>query len=84
MLVQPMLIYPKSRRPETAETAGEASDEEADKASDASDEGDAEGDGLDLDELIDASSHTDQVVELLEEAFPGAEIETPSAAKVDQ
>ncbi len=66
---------------ETAETAGEASDEGADKASDA---GDADGDGLDLDELIDASSHTDQVVELLEEAFPGAEIETPSAAKVDQ
>ena len=66
---------------ETAETAGEASDETADKASDA---GDADGDGLDLDELIDASSHTDQVVELLEEAFPGAEIETPSAAKVDQ
>ncbi len=55
---------------ETAETAGEASD--------------ADGDGLDLDELIDASSHTDQVVELLEEAFPGAEIETPSAAKVNQ
>ena len=66
---------------ETAETAGEASDETADKASDA---GAADGDGLDLDELIDASSHTDQVVELLEEAFPGAEIETPSAAKVDQ
>ena len=66
---------------ETAETAGEASDEGADEASDA---GDADGDGLDLDELIDASSHTDQVVELLEEAFPGAEIETPSAAKVDQ
>ena len=66
---------------ETAETAGEASDEGADEASDA---GDADGDGLDLDELIDASSHTDQVVELLEEAFPGAEIETPPAAKVDQ
>ncbi len=66
---------------ETAETAGEASDETADEASDA---GDADGDGLDLDELIDASSHTDQVVELLEEAFPGAEIETPPAAKVDQ
>ena len=65
---------------ETAETAGEASDEGADEASDA---GDTDGDGLDLDELIDASSHTDQVVELLEEAFPGAEIETPSAAKVD-
>ena len=63
---------------ETAETAGEASDETADKASA------ADGDGLDLDELIDASSHTDQVVELLAEAFPGAEIETPSAAKVDQ
>ena len=66
---------------ETAETAGEASDEGADEVSDA---GAADGDGLDLDELIDASSHTDQVVELLEEAFPGAEIETPPAAKVDQ
>ena len=66
---------------ETAETAGEASDDGADEASDA---GDVDGDGLDLDELIDASSHTDQVVELLAEAFPGAEIETPSAAKVDQ
>ena len=66
---------------ETTETAGEASDEGADETSDA---GDADGDGLDLDELIDASSHTDQVVELLAEAFPGAEIETPSAAKVDQ
>ena len=72
---------PQVETAETAETAGEASDEGADKASDA---GDADGDGLDLDELIDASSHTDQVVELLEEAFPGAEIETPSAAKVDQ
>ena len=71
---------------ETAETAGEASDEGADEASadEASDAGAADGDGLDLDELIDASSHTDQVVELLEEAFPGAEIETPPAAKVDQ
>ena len=45
---------------------------------------DPHGDGLDLDELIDASSHTDQVVELLEEAFPGAEIDTPSASRADQ
>ena len=72
---------PQVETAETAETAGEASDEGADEASDA---GDVDGDGLDLDELIDASSHTDQVVELLAEAFPGAEIETPSAAKVDQ
>ncbi len=72
---------PQVETAETAETAGEESDEGADKAGDA---GDADGDGLDLDELIDASSHTDQVVELLEEAFPGAEIETPPAAKVDQ
>ena len=61
---------------EAAETADEPATE-ADMA-------DPDGDGLDLDELIDASSHTDQVVELLEEAFPGAEIEAPSAAKVDQ
>ena len=40
--------------------------------------------GLDLDELIDASSHTDQVVELLAEAFPGAEIDAPSPARADQ
>lgn len=43
-----------------------------------------QGDGLDLNELMDATSHTDQVVELLEEAFPGAEIEAPSTARADQ
>ena len=41
-------------------------------------------DGLDLDELIDASSHTDQVVGLLNEAFPGAEIDTPAEPRADQ
>ena len=45
---------------------------------------DTQGDGLDLSELMDATSHTDQVVELLEEAFPGAEIEAPSTARADQ
>ena len=45
---------------------------------------DPPSDGFDLNELMDASSHTDQVVELLEEAFPGAEIETPSANRADR
>ena len=40
-----------------------------------------DSDGLDLDELIDASSHTDQVVELLNEAFPGAEIDAPAESR---
>ncbi len=43
-----------------------------------------DSDGLNLDELIDASSHTDQVVELLNEAFPGAEIDTPAESRADQ
>ena len=43
-----------------------------------------DSDGLNLDELIDASSHTDQVVELLKEAFPGAEIDTPAESRADQ
>lgn len=43
-----------------------------------------EGDGLDLDELIDASSHTEKVVELLNEAFPGAEIDAPAESEADQ
>ncbi|MCY3850082.1 MAG: DNA polymerase III subunit gamma/tau [Acidimicrobiaceae bacterium] len=60
--------------------AAETADEPATDA----DMVDTDEDGLNLDELIDASSHTDQVVELLEEAFPGAEIEAPPAAKVDQ
>ena len=40
--------------------------------------------GVDLDELMDASSHTDQVVELLADAFPGAEVDNPSATRTDQ
>ncbi len=43
-----------------------------------------DADGLDLDTLIDAGSHTDQVVELLAEAFPGAEIHTPAETQADQ
>lgn len=43
-----------------------------------------DGDGLNLDELIDASSHTEKVVELLNEAFPGAEIDTPAESGADQ
>ena len=44
----------------------------------------AEDDGLNLDELIDASSHTEKVVELLNEAFPGAEIDTPAESRADR
>ena len=43
-----------------------------------------EDDGLNLDELIDASSHTEKVVELLNEAFPGAEIDIPAESKADR
>ncbi len=46
--------------------------------------GPVEDDGLNFDELIDASSHTEKVVELLNEAFPGAEIDTPAESRADQ
>lgn len=40
--------------------------------------------GVDLDELMDASSHTDQVVELLADAFPGAEVDDPPATSTNK
>lgn len=81
--VEPAPVEPPAVPSNSAVNDPEPSDDTADL--DETPEVDpVDSDGLNLDELIDASSHTDQVVELLNEAFPGAEIDTPAESRADQ
>ena len=36
-----------------------------------------ESDGIDLNDLVDAPAHTEQMIEKVTEAFPGAEVHVP-------
>lgn len=89
--VSPLEAAPAESPP--TEPAADSSDDDVDDTEPNASTADFDGtgtvdpivsDGLDLDELIDASSHTEKVVELLNEAFPGAEIDTPVEARAQR